>query len=190
MTTTRTETVSANTWKPAYRRIADEIARRVQSGAYQPDQRIPQEAEFCAEFDVSKITVKKALEILVNDGLIIRLVGKGTFVRRKKQPEALNVLGSIEELMAEGEESSMEVLSREELPADAEVADQLHIAPGTPVLRIEARRDRFRVYLNGELEIERVDARCPAGRVALAAYTGGIGKCTVYYDNVVVTKLD
>lgn len=57
-------------------------------------------------------------------------------------------------------------------------------------VRIEARGDRFRVYVNGELEIERVDARCPAGRMALAAYTGGTAKCTVYYDNVVVTKLD
>lgn len=57
-------------------------------------------------------------------------------------------------------------------------------------VRMEARGDRFRVYVNGELLIERVDARRPAGRIAFAAYTGGVGKCTVYYDNVVVTALE
>lgn len=57
-------------------------------------------------------------------------------------------------------------------------------------IRIEARGDRYRVFVNGELKIERTDTRRSGGRVALAAYTGGVGQCTVYYDNVVVTRLD
>jgi hypothetical protein len=59
-------------------------------------------------------------------------------------------------------------------------------------LRIEASGSRYRVYVNGVLEIEHGDDRrdAPPGRIALAAYTGGVGQCTVYYDNVVVTALD
>lgn len=57
-------------------------------------------------------------------------------------------------------------------------------------VRIEAKGDRFLVYVNGELKIRRTDGRRPNGRIALAAYTGGVGKCTVYYDNVVVTSLE
>ncbi len=57
-------------------------------------------------------------------------------------------------------------------------------------VRVEARSDRYRVFVNGELKIDRTDTRRTAGRIALAAYTGGVGQCTVYYDNVVVTKLD
>jgi hypothetical protein len=58
-------------------------------------------------------------------------------------------------------------------------------------IRVESRSDRFRVFVNGELKIDRPDARNvrPAGRIALPAYTGGTGQCTVYYDNVVVTAL-
>jgi hypothetical protein len=57
-------------------------------------------------------------------------------------------------------------------------------------IRIEAVGPRYRVYVNGKLAIEKTDEkRVTAGRVALAAYTGGVGKCTVYYDNVVVTAL-
>jgi len=58
-------------------------------------------------------------------------------------------------------------------------------------LRVEARGSRYRVYVNGELKLDRVDTRSArrAGSIALPAYTGGVGQCTVYYDNVVVTQI-
>ena len=66
-------------------------------------------------------------------------------------------------------------------------------------LRVEAKANRYRVFVNGELKLDRVDGRAEArgdahttklyGRVGLPAYTGGVGLCTVYYDNVVVTEL-
>jgi hypothetical protein len=58
-------------------------------------------------------------------------------------------------------------------------------------LRIEAEGHRYRVFVNGQLALDRRDkaeAR-PRGRIALPAYTGGGGECTVYYDNVIVTPL-
>ena len=58
-------------------------------------------------------------------------------------------------------------------------------------IRVEVRGPRVRVFVNGELKIDKTDphnAR-PQGRIALAGYTGGVGQCTVYYDNVVVTEL-
>ncbi len=59
-------------------------------------------------------------------------------------------------------------------------------------LRVEAKGNRYRVFVNGDLKLDRVDARNsrPSGSVALPAYTGGVGMCTVYYDNVVVTSLE
>lgn len=59
-------------------------------------------------------------------------------------------------------------------------------------LRVEVRGTRVRVRVNGDLRFERKDVRNlrASGGIALPAYTGGVGQCTVYYDNVVVTKLD
>ena len=59
-------------------------------------------------------------------------------------------------------------------------------------LRVIASGDRFRVYVNGDLKLDRTDGHHSqrSGRIALPAYTGGVGQCTVYYDNVVVTKLN
>ena len=59
-------------------------------------------------------------------------------------------------------------------------------------MRVEVRGAHCRVLVNGEKVIDRrVPLRLsPSGGIALAAYTGGVGECTVYYDNVVVTALD
>ena len=55
-------------------------------------------------------------------------------------------------------------------------------------VRIEVRGSRMVVRVNGELKLDRAIARASRrGGIALAAYTGGSGQCTVYYDNVVVT---
>jgi hypothetical protein len=54
-------------------------------------------------------------------------------------------------------------------------------------VRIEVRGDRMIVHVNGEQRLDRPIARAPRGGIALAAYTGGTGECTVYYDNVIVT---
>ncbi len=59
-------------------------------------------------------------------------------------------------------------------------------------VRIEAKRDYYRVLVDGTLQIVKRDKanHRPRGRIAFAAYTGAGGECTVYYDNVVVTPLD
>jgi hypothetical protein len=61
-------------------------------------------------------------------------------------------------------------------------------------LRVEARGNRYRVFVNGELKLDRLDSRSArnirrSGAIALPAYTGGVGQCTVWYDNVVVTQI-
>lgn len=59
-------------------------------------------------------------------------------------------------------------------------------------VRLEARGHRYRVWVNGAEVMDRIDRRRarPDGGIALPAYTGGVGECTVYYDNVVVTALE
>jgi hypothetical protein len=57
-------------------------------------------------------------------------------------------------------------------------------------LRIEVRGSRMIVRVNGEQKLDRAINRAEKrGGIALAAYTGGAGECTVYYDNVIVTAL-
>ena len=64
-----------------YKIIANSIRKRIIEGDYVSDQKLPSEKEIGDEFVASKLTVKKALDILVGEGLIIKRRGAGTFVK-------------------------------------------------------------------------------------------------------------
>lgn len=66
-----------------YQAIASEIRRRILTGQYPPKTMIPEQKQFAAEFDVSMITIKKALDGLAREGLIYKKSGLGTFVLGK-----------------------------------------------------------------------------------------------------------
>jgi hypothetical protein len=55
-------------------------------------------------------------------------------------------------------------------------------------VRIEVHGDRMIVRVNGDPALDRSISKAPRGGIAMAAYTGGAGECTVYYDNVIVTS--
>jgi DNA-binding LacI/PurR family transcriptional regulator len=65
---------------PLYKQIQQTIRRKIVSGDLRPKDRVPSEQEIMDEYMVSKITVKNALSALADEGLIVRIQGKGTFV--------------------------------------------------------------------------------------------------------------
>ena len=64
-----------------YETIAEDIQRKIQSGEYPADEKLPQEMELCRQYDASRITVREALDLLENRGLITRRRGAGTYVK-------------------------------------------------------------------------------------------------------------
>ncbi len=66
---------------PAYARLRDELTGRIAQGQWTPEQPIPSEARLAKEFDVSVGTVRKAVDGLVEEGLLERRQGSGTYVR-------------------------------------------------------------------------------------------------------------
>lgn len=63
-----------------YNRIANDVRKKILEGVYQPNEQLPFEKDLCQFYDVSKMTVKKALDMLVAEGLIYKRRGAGTFV--------------------------------------------------------------------------------------------------------------
>lgn len=74
--------------QPAYLRIADEVRSWIESGQYAPGARLPHERAMVEQFGVARMTVRHALEILENEGLIDRRRGRtgGTFVALRREP--------------------------------------------------------------------------------------------------------
>lgn len=66
--------------EPLYEKVKNTIIERINMGNYTVGQQLPSEAELVEEFSVSRITVTKALSILVSEGYIYRMQGKGSFV--------------------------------------------------------------------------------------------------------------
>lgn len=63
-----------------YRTLERNLRADISSGIYKPGSRLPSEQELVEEYNVSRITVRNAMDILVNDGYVVRIRGKGSFV--------------------------------------------------------------------------------------------------------------
>lgn len=73
----------------AYQSIFNKISRQITSGKIAQGQKIPTEEQFCKVFSVSRITVRQALKMLEDKGLIERFPGKGSFVRIARQQKVI-----------------------------------------------------------------------------------------------------
>ncbi|MFB0935265.1 MAG: GntR family transcriptional regulator [Propionivibrio sp.] len=67
---------------PLYQRLRDEMVEKITTGEWRPDQPIPTEAELTKTYGVAIGTVRKAVDVLVAEGLLERNQGRGTFIRR------------------------------------------------------------------------------------------------------------
>lgn len=72
---------------PLYKQIQTYIVDHIQQGIWKPDSKIPSENELAEQFNVSRITIKKALDDLVEEGLIYRIQGKGSFIAANSDGE-------------------------------------------------------------------------------------------------------
>lgn len=69
-----------NTLVPLYQQIKEDIKASIDRGKYKPKEKIPTEPELSAEYSVSRVTVRRAVEELCNEGYLVKMQGRGTFV--------------------------------------------------------------------------------------------------------------
>jgi DNA-binding LacI/PurR family transcriptional regulator len=84
-----------NTVWPLYQKIYNQLSSDIASGVYLPGSRVPSEKELSTQYGVSRITSKRALEKLVEEGLIERVPGKGSFVRDATSGEKSSSVSSL-----------------------------------------------------------------------------------------------
>ena len=72
--------MSENTFVPLYQQIKDDIKSAIEHGKYKPKEQIPTEPELSAEYSVSRVTVRRAVEELCSEGYLVKQQGRGTFV--------------------------------------------------------------------------------------------------------------
>ena len=123
---------------PLYRQLSQLMRQRILSGEWKPDEKIPTEPELCAEYGISRMTVRLALEQLRNDGYIYRRQGRGTFVSLPKIDQHLSTSYSFTDGIEEmGGTIRKEILVWSREPAARPLAEKLNIPANGEVFRIE-----------------------------------------------------
>jgi len=96
-----------------YEQIASRLQEEIEAGVYEPTGRLPSEAQIGARFDVSRVTVRLAVDKLVAEGLVVRRQGKGSYAAGKHVRHGLDTLRSFHEsLLQQGLAASMRLLEK------------------------------------------------------------------------------
>ena len=127
---------------PFYHQLKQILIADIRLRNRQPGDRLPGDHELCLAYDVSRTVVRQALSELEVEGVIERVKGRGTFVARAKTAEHLvqSLTGLYEDVVARGGTMRSEVRRLAVVPADAQVAADLQIETGGPVVAIERLR--------------------------------------------------
>lgn len=126
---------------PLYSRVETVLASEIADRALKVGDQLPTEDSLIERFGVSRITVRRAIQNLVNRGLVEIRRGKGTFVAAPKITQDLTELsGFVEDMRALGRKPTARVISKEIVTANATVADHLALTKGEHVVRIRRVR--------------------------------------------------
>ena len=126
---------------PLYVQLADEIEGKISRMEYQPGDRLLPELEMARVYGISVITVRKAINGLVEKGLVERRQGKGTFVTKPKYSRNMKKLQSFSEMCFQmGVRPGARVLEERLIPADENVARRLGVKAGSSVIYISRLR--------------------------------------------------
>ena len=121
---------------PRYLQIAEALRARIRAPEGRGGGRLPSEHALCAEFSVSRPTVRQALDVLTEEGCLTRRRGRGTFVTTQPEGQnSLRVIGSIEDMIALGNETRYKPLERGVVKPPPPVAHALRLARGGRVVR-------------------------------------------------------
>jgi GntR family transcriptional regulator len=131
--------MTSTSYQPQYRQI--EQALRARISTQRPGERLPSDAELCAEFGVSRMTARNAMHRLAEDGLIRREPGRGSFVAQPSAHRRINRLMTFtQEMRRAGRVPSSRVLTRVIRPSSATEAERLGIPARQPVVHLRRLR--------------------------------------------------
>ena len=126
---------------PLYERVEFVLAGDIADGSLPPETQLPSEDGLVERFKVSRTTVRKAIQNLVERGLVEVRRGKGTFVTQPRITQELTELtGFVEDMQALGRTPAARLLDKRIVTADVAVAQHLALAPGTLVVRLRRVR--------------------------------------------------
>lgn len=121
---------------PLYKQLFEVIEQQISDGELKEGQQLMTEAELSAEYGVSRITVRKALELLVEDGILVKRQGVGAFVAERKMHRRVEgIMGFTQNCAAEGKKAGAVLLAAELAEPTVKDIENLQIKSNEKVIR-------------------------------------------------------
>lgn len=127
-----------NAIKPLYQQLMDVIIENIKNGTYKAGDKLPTETELEAIYNVSRITVRRAVKELCDKNILVKKQGKGTFVLDSSLRIRLNEISGFHEAVEERNQTAFsELLSLEKKKASDEFSEYLNIPDTSDIIEVK-----------------------------------------------------
>ncbi|MFC4386245.1 GntR family transcriptional regulator [Gracilibacillus marinus] len=133
--------IDKNSPLPIYYQLEQEIREQIQNGILKQGELLPSERMYTEKYNISRMTVRQAINNLAQEGLLVRMKGKGTFIAEQKIQHTLKGITSFsEEMEQKGKIPSSKIISLESVQANSQLAAKLHIEENSEVYQLKRIR--------------------------------------------------
>jgi len=128
--------IDKDSYEPAYLQLANILRRQISEGAFRPGDLLPSEAQLVRRYGISPMTVRRSINLLLDEGVVNTEQGRGTFVRHLELSTAIFDLQELQDLVANGTAGDVKLLDVRVVAADEKTARKLDISVGSPAIYI------------------------------------------------------
>jgi GntR family transcriptional regulator len=134
------QNVADNSSLPLYQQLQRALRVAIDQHLFGPEEALPAERQLATDLSVSRITVRKAIDGLVEEGLLVRRPGSGNFINTRIEKNFAKLTSFSEDMRARGRNPRSTWLKRSEGTVSPEEALRLRLSPGAPVYRFNRIR--------------------------------------------------
>ena len=135
------ESIDRRSKLPYYQQLYEILRGKIARKDWKPGDMIPPESELTKMYQVSRSTVRQVLDMLVNEGLIYRERGRGSFIANLTLEQTMTrIVSFTEDMHRRGFEPGTQVLSARLVPASKDIAERLQVPTGEPLACLERLR--------------------------------------------------
>lgn len=132
----KTLSIDRNSYQPAYAQIVDAIRQQIALGGFPPGSRLPSESQLCRQFQVSSVTVRRAVSVLVDQGVVATTQGKGSYVKPIELSSTSFQLNELQTIFDDQERTLVKLLFARIIPATPDIVKKLPVAENDRVIHI------------------------------------------------------
>jgi GntR family transcriptional regulator len=124
----QSDSINRDSYEPAYLQLANLLREKIADGHFRAGEKLPSESELRSQYDVSQMTVRRAIKILQEQGVVTSSQGKGTFVKPIKLEMFTFRLGELQKFFENKDQAAIKLLEVDLIYPDESIASKLSVS--------------------------------------------------------------